>query len=414
MVDWETFDWADSAVIHARAASGAMPIMDHSEYRDLVLGIYQAVSDPDEWQTVLDRITDSVSARGGMIFEWHLRGDERRLEVPLMSSSYDRTIVEEYFRRFHNWEAEDHDAFEQSLMASDGIDILSEEILYNKEEEYLKRPHVRELLAQGIRYRTGALLDKDNPFRARFSLSMGAERGPFTDEDVAFLKSLLPHLAKAMDLARPLGNPGEEHAALLAVMERLKVGICLLDGLGRIVASNSEFDRQVEAYRAFGPDIQGRLRLNQPAAQGEFRVMLEDALNHGRFGARPRKEAIVIGGDGTAGSLCFEIVPLDRSKEIGSRAFQGALAISRDLGQAVSIDVDLAKRAFELTATETTIVSLVSEGLTNAEIAERRERSVETVNAQMKSILGKTRAVNRTQLVRLLCSFSLPGSYLLR
>ena len=388
--------------------------MDNAEYRDLVLGIYQAVSDPDEWRQVFDRVTELVSARGCMLLEWNVGPNGRTLEIPLMSSTYDPALVQKYFDKYRKWEAEDHDTFDTRLMGYDGIDMLSEEILYDDRDEYNSRPHVKELTALGIRHRTGALLDKDNPFRSRFSLSMGKERGPFTGEEVKLLRDLLPHMAKALDLSRPAGTPGADHSALLAIMDRLNVGICLLDPQGRVAAKNTEFDRQTDEYGGFSRDGHGRLRMSDTDDQALFAEMLDDALNHGRFGARPRKEAILVETEETGSALCVEIVPVERSKEIGSQAFGGAWVISRDTGREIDIDIDLAKRVFELTNTESAVVGLVCDGLTNAEIADQRERSVETVNAQMKSILGKTRAGNRTQLVRLLCNFSLPGSYFRR
>ena len=59
-------------------------------------------------------------------------------------------------------------------------------------------------------------------------------------------------------------------------------------------------------------------------------------------------------------------------------------------------------------------MTLVSDGLTNAEIAERREVSPHTINGQVKEILRKADArcrpeINtRTQLVRILCNFAAP------
>jgi DNA-binding NarL/FixJ family response regulator len=49
---------------------------------------------------------------------------------------------------------------------------------------------------------------------------------------------------------------------------------------------------------------------------------------------------------------------------------------------------------------------MVAEGLTNAQIAERRNRSIATINTQVKSILSKTQCLTRTQFVRLMMSFS--------
>ncbi|MFT3688650.1 helix-turn-helix domain-containing protein [Paenirhodobacter sp.] len=57
-----------------------------------------------------------------------------------------------------------------------------------------------------------------------------------------------------------------------------------------------------------------------------------------------------------------------------------------------------------LTDSETSLVGLMAEGLTNREISARRNRSVETVNSQAKSLLSKTDRINRTQLIRLASS----------
>lgn len=388
--------------------------MNTSEYRSLVLQIYDTVSDVELWPSILDRITELTGSRGCIIFEWQKRGELRSLEAPLISTSYQRELVDEYIRRFHEYETRDHDMLDRALLSRDGIDLVSEEILYDNEEDYLARPHVQELKKLGIRYRTGALLDKDNPYRARFSLAMTEERGPFVETEVALLKDLLPHLAKALELSRSVSLGLSARETLLTVLDQLTVGICLLDGEGNLIVSNEEFDRQRDKYNAFHIDARGRLSLNEYADRRKFARLLSDALNHGRYGARPRKEAVVFESSDLSGSLCIEIVPLDRSRASGTAPIGGALVISRDTEMQISIDLDLVRNVFELTGAEASIVEQVCEGLTNSEIAQRRERSVETINSQLKTIFNKTRAINRTQLVRLLCNFSLPSAILTR
>jgi len=77
----------------------------------------------------------------------------------------------------------------------------------------------------------------------------------------------------------------------------------------------------------------------------------------------------------------------------------------------MDVDLHLLSRVYsDLTATELSVVELICQGLTNSEIAQQRERSVETVNSQVKAILDKSRATNRTQLVRLLSNFSIPAT----
>ena len=68
-------------------------------------------------------------------------------------------------------------------------------------------------------------------------------------------------------------------------------------------------------------------------------------------------------------------------------------------------NTDPIQSAFGLTKTELSIVEAIFDGLSNPEIAERRGRSVETVNTQVKSVLSKSNCNTRTQLVRMMMRF---------
>jgi len=84
------------------------------------------------------------------------------------------------------------------------------------------------------------------------------------------------------------------------------------------------------------------------------------------------------------------------------------MLVCRDTSKSISIDWKLAKEALRLTDAESEVAELVCQGITNSEIAERRGKSIETVNVQVKKILSKSRTGNRTQLMRLMCNFSIP------
>ncbi len=385
--------------------------MENAEYRDVVLDIYQTVSDPSLWPAVLDRIRDTISARGVIIFEWQLAGQDRQLVAPHFTTNYLPDVLAGYLERFSEWEEQDQDLYERQLLQFDGIELISEDVLYNDEAGYLAKPHVKALQKFGIRYRTGSLLDKDNPYRSRFSLQLGEDRGALTAEEHDLLCNLLPHVAKAMNLGNQVATKGVENQALLAIVDRLNVGICLVDKKGRVSLSNAEFDRQREEYGAFNIDPTGHLRLHAQADHSQYSHLLKDALHHGNHGARPRKEAVVIASQERAGALCVEVVPLNKSDEIGTADFGGALLISQDTTRPMDIDLQLVSRVYgDLTSTELSVVDLICQGLTNSEIAQQRDRSVETVNSQVKAILDKSRATNRTQLVRLLSNFSVPSN----
>ncbi|MBL4726402.1 MAG: helix-turn-helix transcriptional regulator [Rhizobiaceae bacterium] len=146
----------------------------------------------------------------------------------------------------------------------------------------------------------------------------------------------------------------------------------------------------------------GALKFFQPKDQNSFDALKGDVFNHGKYGARPRKEAISTSDDTF---LCIELALLNNSDDIGSADFRGFILYSTDTNLAVHCNKLPIKFAYGLTDTELSLVDAIGEGLTNAQIAERRDRSVATINAQVKSILSKSHCSTRTQFVRLMMSF---------
>ena len=375
------------------------------DLRDLVVDIYDTIADPARWSGVLDRVSDGLGARGCIIFEMQGLGDDRTISAPYYSSLYQAELLSGYLSEHGATEMADQDIFEAHSLASDGINLIDDDVLADSDEALFARPNAQQLLKYGIKHRAAGLLDKDNNTRGRFSVQLKPEQGRLTPDQRGFLDQVLPHVAKALDLGRPAVDLASAHRGLVAAMDRLRIGVCLLDAQGKVIVANQEFQRQREAYRTFRTDRQGRLQLHDGADRRRFSQLLSDQLSHGRHGARPRKEAISTDKGDAASALCIELAPLDHVDEVGAKGIGGAILYSLDTSLPVGFDPTLMRQIFGLTSTEAQLTEMVGEGLTNAQIAERRERSVETVNAQVKAVLGKTQCANRTQLVRLLTSF---------
>ena len=373
--------------------------------RNTVLDIYDTVATPAKWGHVLDQLAERMGARGAAIFELTGSDADRRIGVPHMSGDYDRAQMEAYLGAFHKWELDDHDAFERHSLAADPIDMIDSRTLFSDMPGELVRPHHAVLAQYDIRYRIGCLLDKDNPARGRFTLQFREEDKHLAPEHREEVKLLMPHAAKALSLGRPAMDLALVQQGLLAAMDRLNVGVCVMDRHGRIVATNEEFQRQTDAHAVLSMDASGRLKLGAAHAARLFATMLEDVTQHGHYGARPRKEAIPLGEDLQDGALCIELAPLSQLPEMGTTPLGGAILYSLDTTRPLRVDLDGVSRIFGLTAAELELSELVSEGLTNAQIAERRGRALDTIRTQVKSVLAKTGCTNRTQLVRLLSGF---------
>lgn len=373
---------------------------------DLILDIYDTTIDISRWPAVLDKVAHFVGARGAFIFELQGTSPSRQIAAPFFSSAYDPEVVKYYLQLHNEQELQDQDTFARLSRTGDSIQLIPDDVLAPSEEALLARPNVQQMLQYGIRYRAGALLNKDQLNNDRFALQFSGRAGPVSKEHLAKAALVMPHLAKALNISRPTTRLAQKFQSIADCIDMLVVGICILDGNGAIVLTNREFQRQLENYRAFRKDASGKLIMTSDATRALFTELRSSSANHGRYGARPRKEAIITDLEGGTHTLCIELAPLSSADEFGEPKLKGHIIYSMDTSKLYAIDVSVMEGLFGLTQSESVILELMAEGLTNSQISERRSKSVETINSQVKSILDKTNSANRTQVIRLATNIS--------
>lgn len=369
---------------------------------DLTLTIYDAVADPTGWQRVLDQIVDQTGAHGTIVFEWNETEATRQLTAPLHSGRYPTKMVSLYLEHYAHLEEQDQNIVRRHTHDHDAVELLDDSLIAATPEKLRATEHVKFLQSIGIFHRAAGVMNKDNRWISLFSLQLGDGRPRLSQQERAFLGPQLPHLAKALDLSIPLRRLYQRNKAVLSAMDQLTIGLCVLDQRGLIVARNEEFQRQQEAYRSIRVSPDGRIVFSDTDANKRLAELMGHVGHHGQFGARPRKESVV---NNPTDTLCIEVSPLRNADEIGSDTFDGFLVCSTDTSLPIQCNSHRVQAAFNLTNAETALIEPIAQGLTNPEIADRRERAVATINAQVKSMLAKSGCANRTQFVRAMMRF---------
>lgn len=379
---------------------------------ELIRRIYDTTLNPEQWTDVLSEFADRIGALGIIISEIEGIGDSRRIVTPYLSRRYDPEQIQKYLKRNIHFEFMDQARYETLSRASDTIDLIDQRTLAGSRlDEFLARPNVQKMRANGIRERAGGLLDKDNTLRSRFSIHFGDNSPGLTDEIHAMLAELLPHVAKAIEVGRGMRQSRALNTKVLATMDRQRMGICILDRFGRVELANAEFKRQIQDYPAYSVDQDQVLKFHESFNSKRLSGLLSDIGQHGKHGARPRKEALILDSasdvleSADIGVLCIEVAPIHRVEEFGNSIFDGAIVYSLDTTRPIPFDPTVMSERFSLSKAETDLLELVAQGMSNPEIAEQRCRAVDTINAQVKALLNKTGAKNRTHLVRLMACF---------
>lgn len=124
--------------------------------------------------------------------------------------------------------------------------------------------------------------------QARFSLlglQRGKDRGPFTEEDVAYLERLMPHIARALQLRRAFVRIEAKSLLLQSTLDRMPSGLALLSPAGNAIYINATLERFVQRRDGISLDGSGRPRFTSQAARQRFDALINDTSKGGAGGA---------------------------------------------------------------------------------------------------------------------------------
>lgn len=377
--------------------------MDDANKRahELILEIYDAALEPQKWPDALHHACEFVGATGAVVFEMVGSPDEPYIQCQNHSSGYDERIISSYLQNYNEEELVDQAILAAHSRRTDDIQLIRDEVLGKSREELDQREHVQAMKAFGIKYRSGALLNKDIITQDRFSFQYSKAQGPMVGWREEYCGLIVPHIAKAMNVGRPTRQLAQHYSMVLDSLNRLAVGVCIIDGRRNVIVTNMEFDRQAEEYDVFRIAADGRLEFGSSKIMKNANDLFSSLAFHGRYGARPRKEALDAASEENPSELCIEVIPLSDTRRFDRRMGNGSILFSLDTSRHSGIDVDKVGDLYQLTGSERDVLKYMAEGLTNPQIAEACNKSRETVNSQVKSILSKTMSANRTQLIRL-------------
>lgn len=375
---------------------------------EVINNVYDAVVDGEKWVNSLDLVKEAIGAEGIILFDL-VRIPEygETLFAPLMTSNYDPLRVDAYLKNFGEYEAEDQIQFAKRSDRGENIELVGVGDLY--EPSVLeRRPNVAFLREQGVEYRAGAILNKDSWQIDRFSTQFASPDNPLSEERLTAASQILPHLSKALRLARPFGITSDG-SLNIDKFENMEIGICILSPQGYPIYRNAEFKSIDENYGLFRVSREGQMLPKKTELKSYIGDYFEGISQHGRFGAQPRKESLSVRLDEYNTTIFIEAGPIHQHKEFGVLPMGTQILQMLDIKRVSKVNSESLNRYFTLSEAENEISKLIIEGHSNHEIAEIRGRAIDTVNTQVKTIFRKTYTNSRVELAQL--SFALDKSF---
>lgn len=255
----------------------------------------------------------------------------------------------------------------------------------------------------GIRHLLGADLYTKDGVECRLRITRTHDDETFTEGEKDFVRFLLPHLKRAIQLHTKLDLLETERQLFAGTLNRMLLGIISYDEQGNIINTNDEA-RRILSEKDGVWLTHDALRLDRVKEERELhRIIRRACSGEGQEEAPAMVDAIAItrpSGRATLGVL-VKTVPAGEYSEGKNRP--AAVVYLRDPeANSAQPSHELVRRLFGLTRMEATLALLLTEGLTLDEAAEEMNVRRNTARTHLRSIFCKTGVTRQTMLVRLL------------
>jgi len=224
---------------------------------------------------------------------------------------------------------------------------------------------------------------------------------PLTDDDLARANRLVPHLARSFEIHGALGHAQAERDGLAESVDRLPIGILLLDAARRPVFANQSAEALLEEGDGLGVEA-GGLRIDDAATDARLRRLVDDAAKNA-FGETTLAGTMLLSVPRPSGRRDYNalVTPLLAStRRRGPGDAVASLWISDP--DAVQITTSqILQRLYQLTPAEAELLRYLANGRSLEEAAAARGITVNTARTQLKQVFTKTETRRQGELLRL-------------
>jgi DNA-binding CsgD family transcriptional regulator/PAS domain-containing protein len=366
----------------------------------LIADIYDAALDPARWGGVLRDVRDFVGGSAAWVFS-------KDTSTKSLNIYYDCGGVDRHYQQLYCDQYAKLDPLTcGQVLAEVGRPISTADIMAVDEFERTRfcqewrRP-------QGLIDFGTAALDKSATGAALFGVFRQTRQGVFDDDTRWRMRQIVPHVRRAMLVARAVELKTAEASAFADTLDGVSAGMFLVDRSGRIVHANASGHAMLDE-RSVLRESGGRLAANEAKAT----LVLNEVL------AVAARGDAAVGVKGISVSLAARdgdphvahVLPLscgERRQAGSSYQAVAALFVHKAVLGAPSPPETIA-RHYCLTPTELRVLLAVVEVGGVPEVAELLGIGQATVKTHLHRLFAKTETTRQADLVKLVAGFSSP------
>jgi DNA-binding CsgD family transcriptional regulator len=362
--------------------------MADEECSELIGLIYDAALDPSAWPAMLNRLADSISALGAQVGSYNSRTNAIATIAPRTDPEYLRSFTEYWANRNPIWK--------RSGRVPVGEVMVPEMVI--SRDEFCRTDFYNEWSKpQRIEARIATNLLVEGPISTVISAHRPYSKGDFDTTETKLFASLISHLQRAVQMQLRLAGLGGLTEGSAEILNRLTVGVLLVDAEARVLFANQVAEDLLRARRGLLRALDG-LRAEVPEEASRLRRIIADCAAPWRTRAGGRLRLSREHG------LPLTVIIAPHRSRLGwiDVVRPRAMLFISDPEAGAVVRLHNLLEDFGLTPAEAAITA----ELVNADglhaVAERLGVSVATVRTHLAHIFNKTSTHRQSELIRLI------------
>jgi DNA-binding CsgD family transcriptional regulator len=212
------------------------------------------------------------------------------------------------------------------------------------------------------------------------------------------LELILPHLRKALELRARLDDGRIRGEVGLDGLDRLSVGVLVVDSSGRLIFANSKGEAVLGSARGLAVR-HGRVVTSNPRFRDRLTRAIAQAVLFPEGLSQEPSGYIALPDKGVARPLTLKVLPLPLPAMPLAGSWPLAAIFIGEPGDMARGLTELLRQLYGLTAAETRLVEALLKGDSLKEYAESVGVSFDTVRTHMKHVLAKTGTSRQAELI---------------
>jgi DNA-binding CsgD family transcriptional regulator len=243
-----------------------------------------------------------------------------------------------------------------------------------------------------------SFIEPDVPFRYVMRLFRKSGVAPFDAEETQLAQILISQLGKAIEAASRMGNAEIERALYSDVLDRLQVGVLILDQTGRLLRVSDRADTMLatrDGLHLTGGKLRATLGAEDKKLQGAIRDVLSGAASS------VTGTGLSLSKTSTARKMGLIVRRIDGDGPPRGAGWPAMAIYIRDADMSPDLEAEMMRQIFDLTPAEAAVARRLTDGLSLEDTAIALDISRNTARAHLRSIFSKSGIRRQTELVRL-------------